>query len=297
MTEMDTVGMMTKDKPDFMAMGADASMFSKYSDQLQWLGLQFKETKVIDYTDDGCIAFRKYPGSSEMFQYYQIISWQFLLAYFISISLLSLFIIRNMYRLKKLAETYLDLFSLTFSKCLPSSLEKCDHITRLVLGPFLMLLLFATITFCNLILDDKVKKIQDMVIDSWDDLAMREDLEIVGVQNDFVTEFVEKDNEMARNFAKRFKEISIDMFMKEPFLVKMAMNILNGKAVFLKNRLFLIFILMRMARFIKDKNPDFLDHIHVSRYGSTSIHFFIPSFHYPDHPVYRDMNKVLVYET
>ena len=284
--------MMTNDNPDFIALCADVSMFTKYSEQFKWLNLQVKETKVIDYTDDGCIAFRTYPGNTEIFHYYQIISWQFLFAYLISIFILSLIIKRNNLGIKKFIEAYLDISSLTFSKCLPSSLENCDHITRLVLGPFLMLLLFATITFCTLILDDQVKKIQDMVIDSWDDLAMREDLEIVGVQNDFVTEFVEKDNEMARNFAKRFKEISIDLFMKELFLVKMAMNILNGKAVFLKNRLFLIFILMRMARFIKDKNPDFLDHVHVSRYGSTSIHFFIPSFHYPDHPVYRDMNKV-----
>ena len=286
--------MMTKDNPDFIALSADVSMFTKYSEQFKWLNLQVKETKVIDYTDDGCIAFRTYPGNTEIFHYYQIISWQFLFAYLISIFMLSLIIKRNNLGIKNFIEAYLDITSLTFSKCFPGSLEKCDNISRIVLGPILVLLLFSAIQFCNLILDDKVKKIQDLVIDSWDDLAMREDLEIVGVQNDFVTEFIEQDNEMARNFAKRFTEMSIDVSTTPDFLLEMGKNISSGKGVFLKNRLTLIFLMMKMATVIRDIEPDFVDHVHVSRHGSTSIPYFIPSFLHAFHPIYYDMNQMYV---
>ena len=97
---------------------------------------------------------------------------------------------------------------------------------------------------------------------------------------------------MAKNFANRFTEISINLYNRKPFLFEMAKKISSGKAVFLKNKLTLIFFLIRMAKYVKDEDPDFLDLIHVSQHGSTSIPYFIPSFQYPDSPIYRDMNKM-----
>ena len=85
--------MMTTGNPDFLGVETDASMFTKYNEQLQWLNLQVKETKAIDYTEDARIAFIRYPGNIEMFQYDQIISWQFFFATFIAISISTLFVV------------------------------------------------------------------------------------------------------------------------------------------------------------------------------------------------------------
>ena len=152
------------DKPDFLAVGADASMFTKYSEQMKWLNLQVKETKIIDYTDDGRIAFIKYPGNTEMFHYYQIISWQFFFGLFISIVLLTMFMVRHKFTGKKFIETCMELYGLLLSKCMPSSIKRCDYVSRMVLGPVILFYLFTSIKFSNLILDEKVKKIQDKVI-------------------------------------------------------------------------------------------------------------------------------------
>ena len=97
---------------------------------------------------------------------------------------------------------------------------------------------------------------------------------------------------MARNFANRFNEIEIERSLMKDFLVDIAKKISSGKTVFLKNRLTLIFLLMKMAKYVKDTDPDFLDLIHVSQHGSTSLPYFIPSFHYTDHPYYQDLNKM-----
>ena len=145
-----------------------------------------------------------------------------------------------------------------------------------------------------MILDDKIRKIENKIIDSWDDLALSKNVLIVSLENEFMTEFVQQDNDMARNFKKRFKEIDINLHLDKQFLTQMAFNISNGKAVFIKNRSTLIFMLMLMAKYVKDFDPEFLDHVHISRHGSTSLPYFIPVFHTSDHPYYRDLNNVYV---
>ena len=75
----------------------------------------------------------------------------------------------------------------------------------MVLGPVLLLFSFTSIQYCNFILDDQVKKISDKVIDSWVDLAQWKDVRIFGLYNKFMSQFVEQDNDMARNFKKKSK--------------------------------------------------------------------------------------------
>ena len=58
-----------------------------------------------------------------------------------------------------------------------------------------------------------MKKIPDKIIDSWADLALWKNVRIVGIDSDFINEFVAQDNDMARNFAERYDEIHVDMWM------------------------------------------------------------------------------------
>ena len=113
------------------------------------------------------------------------------------------------------------------------SIKNCSHESRFILSPFLLLLLVVSIRFCNLILDDKIRKIENKIIDSWDDLAIWKNVLIVSLENEFMTGFVQQDNDMARNFKKRFKVIDINLHLDKQFLTQMAMNISNGKAVFI----------------------------------------------------------------
>ena len=253
-----------------------------------------KRAGLLDYTDDGRIAFTTYPGNNEIFHYYHVMTWQYILTMLIAALLLAWFIVSKNFRMKNFVKIYLDILSLTLTKNLPRSLENCNHKSRLILGPFLLLLLIASIKFCNLILDDKIRKIENKIIDSWDDLALSKNVLIVSLENEFMTEFVQQDNDMARNFKKRFKEIDINLHLDKQFLTQMALNISNGKAVFIKNRSTLIFMLMLMAKYVKNFDPEFLDHVHISRHGSTSLPYFIPVFHTSDHPYYRDLNNVYV---
>ena len=191
-SEDESVIIMANEKPDFMALGADASLFTQYADQLDWLPLKFKETKVIDYTDDGIIASKRYPGDNELYQYYKLFSWQYVLSTIMVITILSIIVNRHRLNVKKYLETYLDIAGLILSKSLPSSIKDCDNISRMILGPVILLLLFTSMQFSNHVLDSKVKKIPDKVIDSWEDLAMRKEVGIVAIHNDFVTEFVKQ---------------------------------------------------------------------------------------------------------
>ena len=59
--------MMMNGKPDLMAVSSDPSMFTKYGEELQWVGINVKESRAIDYTDDGQIAFKRYPSNNQIF--------------------------------------------------------------------------------------------------------------------------------------------------------------------------------------------------------------------------------------
>ena len=286
--------MMSTNKPDFLAIASDSAATVKFTEQLEMFGVQTECTKVVDFIEDGRIAFIRYPGNSEMFHYYLTFSWQFSFATLILILLLSVIMIRNGFRLKKLIEIYLDISSLILTKSMPYSIINCDHISRLVLGPIMLLFLLASIEFCNLILDSKMMKVRDKIIDSWEDLALWKDVKIVFMQTDIMADFVrqKEENEMARNFADRQNMQDFDKWMDKEFLIDMANNISSGKAVFIKNKLLLIFLLMRMANYVKQKDPHFLDKVHLSRKGGTSLPYFIPSFLSSDHPYYKDLNKV-----
>ena len=210
----------------------------------------------------------------------------------VAITLLNIIMVRHELRIEKIAETLLDITGLTINKSLPSSINVGDYKIRMVLGPVLLLFLFASIQYCNLILDNQVMKTQDRIIDSWDDLAQWKNLRICGLWDRFMSQFVEQDNDMARNFKKRFNKITLAYWLSENFYIEMAKNISTGKAVFVLNKLSLIFALMRMAKDIEEKEPDFFDHVHVSRYGSTDLPYFIPSFNNFNHPYYQDLNKM-----
>ena len=290
----EAIDMMMNGEVDFLAVASDPSTLTNFKKNFpNYFGVHVKETKVIDYTDDGRVAFIRYPGNSEMFHYYLAFNWPFVIATSLAILFLSVIMVKNKFKLKNLIETYIDLYSLALTKSMPRSINNCDHVSRLVLGPVMLLFLFTSIYFCNLILDEKVMKIPCKVIDSWDDLALKKNLEIVFFKYDFMSKFVElKDNDMARNFAERKHEIPTDEWMDKSVLTDLAMNISNGKAVLVKNKLTLIFLLMKMAKYVEHKDPYFLDKVHLSEKGSTSLPYFIPSFHPPGHPCYRDLNKV-----
>ena len=200
--------------------------------------------------------------------------------------------VRNNFNLRKFIKTCLEMCVLILAKSFPTSIKISDHTSRLVLGPVLLLFLLTSIHFCNLILDDKTKKIPDKIIDSWDDLALWKDVSIFGLQNRFMSKFIDQNNSMARNFKERFNEIPIDNWLSKQFCIDMAKNISTGSAVLVINKLTLIFTLMRMAKYVKDEDPDFLDHVHVSKDGSTDLPYFIPSFNEFHHPYHQDLNKV-----
>ena len=286
--------LMVNSNPDFLAVNIDASLIFKYSEDLKWIGVDVKESRVVDYTDYGRIAFIRYPGNTEIFHYYHIMTWPVILVSFIVAIVFTLFIVSKNFNIKQFVTILLDILALTISPNLPRSLKSCNHSSRLILGPILLFLLVASIKFCNLVLEDKLRKIKSKLIDSWDDLALWKDVQIVSLEYEFITEFVQQDNDMARNFKKRFNEIDINVHLDKEFLTQMAMNISNGKAVFIKNRSTLIFMLMIMAKYIKDLDPNFLDHVHISQHGSTNLPYFIPVFHSSNHPYYRDLNNVYV---
>ena len=189
-------------------------------------------------------------------------------------------------------ETCLEICILLVTKSFPRSIKISDTISRLVLGPVLLLFLLTSIYFCNLILDDKTKKIPDKIIDSWDDLALWKNVDIFGLEHRFLSDFVQRDDEMAKNFAERFKKIPINNWLSKDFCIEMARNISTGNAVLVINKLTLIFTLMRMAKYVKEEDPDFLDHVHVSKDGSTDLPYFIPSFNDFHHPYHQDLNKM-----
>ena len=206
--------------------------------------------------------------------------------------MLSGIMVRHKFSFKNLLETLMEISFLTFSKSFPSSIKMSDYKNRMVLGPVLLLFLLTSIQYCNLILDNQVKKIPDKIIESWEDLALLKNVAIFGLKNRFMSQFVEQDNDMARNFKKRFKEMPIDHWLTKQFCIKLAKNISTGNAVFVINKLTLVFFLMRMAQHVELEDPDFLDHVLVSRYGSADIPYFIPSFNYFHHPYHQDLNKM-----
>ena len=57
-TERKAVDRLTNDRPDFVSIGFDASVFIQFSKQWSRLGLQLSPTKVIDYKEDERIAYR-----------------------------------------------------------------------------------------------------------------------------------------------------------------------------------------------------------------------------------------------
>ena len=209
------------------------------------------------------------------------------------LTLISILMVRHKFSVKKFTETWIDLLiNLSITKSIPSSIDSSDYISRLVLGPVLVAFFITSVEYCNLILDNQVMKMPDRVIDSWDDLALWKDVGIFGLKYRFMSKFVEQDNDMAKNFKKRFKEMSVDYWLGNEIYRDMATNISQGKAVLVRNKLALIFVLIRMAKRIKDEEPDFLDNIHVSRYGSTDLPYFIRSLNDFHHPFHRDLNKM-----
>ena len=70
----------------------------------------------------------------------------------------------------------------------------------------------------------------------------------------------------------------------------MSKRISRGEVVLIKNKLTLIFLMMKMAQYNKDTIPDFLNNIHLSRHGSLYLPYFIPSFRSADHSYYQDLS-------
>ena len=235
---------------------------------------------------------RRYPGKNEIFEHNIKFSWQIIIITLVAITLLSVIINRHKFSVKKITETILEITNLTISRSFPKSIKMSDYISRMVLGPVLLLFMFTSIQYCNFNLDNQVKNIPDKVIDSWDDLAQWKNVRIFGLYNKFMSQFVEQDNDMARNFKNRFIKISGAYWLSEEFHMEMAKNISTGNAVFVMNKLSLIFALMRMAQDVKDEDSEFLDHVHVSRHGSTDLPYFIPSFKNFDHPFHQDLNRM-----
>ena len=193
----------------------------------------------------------------------------------VAIILLSVIMVRHKISVKKVTETLLEITSLTINKSIPSSIKMSDNISRIVLGPVLLLFSFTSIQYCNFILDDQVKKIRDKVLDSWDDHAQWKGVRIFGLYNRFMSQFVEQDNDVARNFKTRFKEISVAYWLSKEFHMEMAKNISTGNAMFVMNKLGLIFALMRMANNVKDEDHDLITSIYhdmAAQTYLTSVH-------------------------
>lgn len=281
---------------DFAVICVDASLYVNYKPEVESAGLHLYPTRIIDYIDDAFIAHRKEPGAKEIFVYFKLFPCE--VYSFILLSLITVSLLLSWYNLT--VKNFLNnLFVTTTSLLtvnLPGKLNKLPPSYRILFVTWLIACCFISMLITSGILDEKVKATPEMKIDSWEDLYHRKGLKFLTIENSLMDEFTNTDSPMAKNFRKRITKISFDDWENPLLWSDWAEQLYSGKIALIMNRYRLVFRIVEFSRIIEENHDingqQFIDNLHVSRKGGSSLPFFIISLLEPNHKHYKTLDHL-----
>ena len=224
--------------PDFIGTLCDASLFLTNTEPLKALNMSFSITRVIDYTYEGHIAYTIYPGTSEMFSLFYRFDSLIIIGLILTLITLSIVLSLKHRSVTNFIRVFIECSSILFSKEMPSSLRIECSAYRCVLAAWLLASMFISIVFCNLILVEKFKTVPKNVINSWNDLFLRKEVEIVAIDLEYFNQYFEDDNsQIALNFRSRLKLMRYEDSTTPKFIKSLGKNISFGRTAFITRRL------------------------------------------------------------
>ena len=88
---------------------------------------------------------------------------------------------------KNILNNLLNMFNLMVSKSIPNSVQLFNAFQNILIGSWIMLITVLSIIFCTYLLDYMIKPIPNVIIDSWDDLFSRNDINIMADEYNLVS--------------------------------------------------------------------------------------------------------------
>jgi len=251
------------------------------------LNITLFTSNYFDFMDVGSIAYKITPRSQPLFTYFQCFSpdlWLFIFALIIVISSIISFNEENM---SKLSENIFNVFIILISKSIPNSMKMNNKLNKLLIGFWLLLVMFLSIMFSSFLLDYMIKPIPNEVIDSWDDLYMRSEVTILAPMNNAIVKYSELENtSMAKSFRSR-----IDSFLPEDskeWFDYMYKKMDTGHYALVVKKWNLLFLLSKMS----NNNKEWIKTFHISSNGGLKLPNYLPVLTKMDKNILQFLNKL-----
>ena len=257
--------------PDILVVQLNTNNFVHYMDKIRETGLNYLNSKVMDYFDTGSIAYHTLPGVQPMLTYFQCFSTDIWTLIAINGLFVSLFLTINQNNYRNLLNNIWNIFILMFSKSIQKSLNFNQKFNKLVITLWLIVVLVLSIHFCNFLLDYLIQTIPDLKIDSWDDLYHRKNITILLSPASSVLSFVkESDSPMAVNFRSRIELLETEV--SDEFKNSLHDKMISGNYAYVNMK----WNLIDQMNTISNKSQDFLDRFHISNGNGGYLSCFIP---------------------
>ena len=262
-------------KMDLIAYCIDSSKYYKYAEIVKNLIDSLSHTRIIDFKDESRIAYRKYPGSKLILPYFQAFYIDNFILIFVSIIVISLLLSWTMDR-KHFINILFDTLNMLYAHHTPYTYHLQNRLpSRILKGTWLVTSMLLSILFCSRVLDDKLRAVPELVIDSWEDLQHKPGVIIITTDDDPLFEFTTtSDSDMALDFKARIDAINVAEQFRKPFLQRLVNELSSGKSAFVNNRLSLIFFMIEISKFKKSGN-EFLESMHISKSGGPTLPYFM----------------------
>ena len=237
--------------------------------------------------DVGSIAYKITPRSQPLFTYFQCFSpdlWLFIFALIIVISSIISF---NEENISKLPENIFNVFIIFISKSIPNSIKMNIKFNKLLIGFWLLLVMFLSIMFSSFLLDYMIKPIPNEVIDSWDDLYMRSEVKILAPMNNAIVKYSELENTlMAKSFRSRIESFiaSDDNEWRNEMFKKLD----SGHYALVTNKWNLLWALLKFSNY----NYDWVKTFHISSNGGSELPNYLPVLTKMDKNIFQLLNKL-----
>ena len=281
---------------DFILTVTDASSFVNYGSKIENYNFFQNKTmsmsKVLGYTSESHIAYRKFRGNDHgIAHYYQFSSNDVLLQ--LAILTMAIFTIIRTKRYR-LIHYYYSLYSVVLKQSLSRVLRDKATSNRIMMIVWLYACLMIGINFSNNVLEQKVMTLPDKVIDSWQDLFENKHVEIAVIEQDTLVKFAtDSENEMARDFKSRLRVWEHDDWCGDDILLQLAINMSTGQTAMIKSKTALKFMLLHMSQILLKKfKTNFMKNMHISKHGAWNLPYFIPSNKENHHPYVRHLNEM-----
>ena len=275
------------DPPHFFLRQADLNVLNFYKMNLPYIKKvkNFSASNVIDYQSLSHIAYNIRHGKEELFIYFKYLHYSLDILILVTLLLISitLLFIKNR-KITKIKESLVYLIgdTLTLLTVLITSIDKHALFSgkrigkvMLVLGPWFFSAYLIAIVFNNLLLESMVKAIPNQVIDSWEDLASNKHLKILVENVEFLSQYSLKSNSiMAKRFKGRVQSFGLQDLANMTMVIEMCKDMLNGRAVYVKNKLTMIYHILWYQSNCKLGNQ-LVDSMHLSKYGGPSDQYFL----------------------